>query len=434
MEAGAAPSGSALTLDGRVPPRVLSALETLNDAGYQAFLVGGCVRDLLLHRTPHDWDIATDALPEAVLALFSGARVQGRFGTVALPGATLGEVEITTFRVEGTYSDRRRPDSVAFVGSLAQDLARRDFTANALALDRAGRLYDPLGGEADLKAGVLRAVGDPAARFNEDALRMMRALRLAAELGFSVEPATLATIGHLAPLLSEMAAERLRVEFMRLLAAPCAGPSLELLRATGLLQAFLPELASLPASVWADGVAAVLRLPRRGARGALLRLAALCLGAAGPARPAGDALSLATALTRRLRLSRGEGAFLARLLEHMPALDALLPGDDPGARRLAGRAGRGLVPALVALARAAGRPAAPGRCLAGVLVRREAVALEDLAVGASEVMEAAGVGPGPALGALLAALLDEVLADPARNNPVYLLGRAGELGGLYRRA
>ncbi|MDL2334922.1 MAG: hypothetical protein QFC55_02680 [Chloroflexota bacterium] len=167
-------------------------LQTLRDSGRAAFLVGGGVRDALLGRPVSDWDVATDALPERLLELFPAGGYDNRFGTVQVPSGDL-KLEVTTFRRDHQYADHRRPDSVTFTTSLDEDLARRDFTVNAIAWSRDG-LADPIGGLPDLTARLLRAVGDPATRFDEDALRLLRAARLAAQLDFEIEPSTLAAM------------------------------------------------------------------------------------------------------------------------------------------------------------------------------------------------------------------------------------------------
>ena len=175
----------------QILPQAAQVLERLEAAGYEGYLVGGCVRDLLLGRIPADWDMTTSARPEDVLALFEGfalpTGLQHGTVTVRLDGASF---EVTTYRVDGTYGDHRHPDSVSFTGDLSEDLRRRDFTVNAMAMDRRGHVVDPLGGQADLRRGVIRAVGDPARRFSEDALRAISEFRFSAALGFPVEAET----------------------------------------------------------------------------------------------------------------------------------------------------------------------------------------------------------------------------------------------------
>ena len=204
-----------------LPPKyVKKILSRLEDGGFEARLVGGCVRDTLLSRRPGDWDAATSAPPEAVLRLFPRSVPTGiRHGTVTvLYGG--GVCEVTTYRLDGAYSDRRRPDSVSFTPSLEADLARRDFTINAMAMDLAGRVTDPFGGRADLERGLIRCVGSPERRFSEDALRMFRALRFAARLGFEIDPGALAAIYSLAPLAESLSAERVARELRGILASP----------------------------------------------------------------------------------------------------------------------------------------------------------------------------------------------------------------------
>ena len=204
--------------------RALAVVERLEQAGCRAVLVGGCVRDSLLSRPPHDYDVATSALPDQVARVFGDipqVPTGLRHGTITLFWDGLG-VEVTTFRREGSYSDHRRPDRVEFTGTLEEDLARRDFTINAMAWD--GRaLIDPFGGREDLEAGLVRCVGDPERRFEEDALRPLRGLRLAAQLDFSIQGDTAAAIRRHAPQLPLVAWERLGEEFVRLVCAPGAG-------------------------------------------------------------------------------------------------------------------------------------------------------------------------------------------------------------------
>ncbi len=201
-----------------IPEEVRALLARLEAAGYEAWVVGGCVRDMLRGALPSDWDVTTDARPEAVLSLFGeDALPTGlKHGTVTVR-TERQSVEVTTFRCDGTYSDHRRPDAVLFSKSLDEDLARRDLTVNAMALDLRGTLRDPFGGQDDLKRGVLRCVGDPMRRFDEDALRLLRTLRFSAVLGFAIEPETAAALRCRAPLLREIAAERILAETDKLL-------------------------------------------------------------------------------------------------------------------------------------------------------------------------------------------------------------------------
>ena len=231
----------------KAPPKyVLNILCALDSAGHRAVLAGGCVRDSLLGRRPSDWDIASSASPEEVLALFPRCVPTGiKHGTVTVLSGG-GSVEVTAFRAEGGYSDHRRPDSVSFGCPLEADLARRDLTVNAMAMDAAGEITDPFGGRDDLRRRLLRCVGEPERRFDEDALRMLRTVRLSAQLGFEIEPRTLEAIRALAHLASGLSAERVRDELLKTLRSPAPGLVWQLVD-LGLLGACLaPGDASAP--------------------------------------------------------------------------------------------------------------------------------------------------------------------------------------------
>lgn len=221
------------------PPKyVIHILNTLERSGYEARLVGGCVRDTLLHRRPNDWDVATAAPPEAVTELFERTVPTGiRHGTVTvLYGGSA--CEVTTYRVEGAYSDHRRPDSVRFTSRLEEDLSRRDFTINAMAMDASLAITDPFGGQEDLSRRLIRCVGDARERFTEDALRMLRAVRFAAQLDFALDSAALEAIAGCAPLCSALSPERVAAELRAVLAS--RDPDMVWLMADlGLLNAWL---------------------------------------------------------------------------------------------------------------------------------------------------------------------------------------------------
>ncbi len=264
------PGLPAALLAARVEPPVLEVLEVLQQAGYQAWIVGGAVRDLLLERARPggDFDLATSARPGEVKALFRRVIPTGEAHgtvTVAMRGALM---EVTTFRGEGAYLDGRRPASVTFLDDVEADLARRDFTVNAMAWDPlGGRFRDPFGGQEDLRRRLLRAVGDAAARFAEDGLRPYRAARFAAQLGFELEPITAAAIPGALAVARRVAAERVAEELSRLVMAPHARQGLRLLDASGLLGLALPELAALPAGLRGHAFAAAAASPRTSPRG-----------------------------------------------------------------------------------------------------------------------------------------------------------------------
>ena len=204
----------------KLPQEVRTILHTLQRAGYEAYAVGGCVRDSLLGRTPEDWDITTQAKPEETKALFSRTIDTGiQHGTVTVMMHGRG-YEVTTYRVDGEYEDGRHPKEVAFTAELKEDLRRRDFTINAMAYNEEQGLVDAFGGKEDLKAGIIRCVGDPDERFTEDALRIMRAVRFSAQLGFVIEERTKSAIRGHASRLSQVSAERIQVELTKLLVSP----------------------------------------------------------------------------------------------------------------------------------------------------------------------------------------------------------------------
>ena len=259
-----------------IPPEIEAILTGLRAGGYEARCVGGCVRDSLLGLTPGDWDICTSALPEEVVACFGEENTIPtglRHGTVTVrSGSRVSEV--TTYRTDGAYSDHRRPDSVRFVSSLAEDLGRRDFTVNAMALDESGRVVDLFGGQADLAAGLIRCVGAPERRFREDALRILRALRFAARLGFSIEAETGKAMLACRGLLHAVSPERVFAELRGFLSAPKPGR---------LAESFAPVLAEVLPGLGAADLAE--RAPALDAAPAdfALRAALLCTSLEAPA-------------------------------------------------------------------------------------------------------------------------------------------------------
>ena len=235
-----------------IPKEVKQVLQALTDAGFEAYIVGGCVRDLSVDRTPKDWDITTNAKPDQIQEIFPDSFYENNFGTVGvkvLPFLTTDKndrehdvIEVTTYRIESTYSDKRRPDEVEFAKTLEEDLSRRDFTMNALSLDINNNLIDPYNGRKDINKKLIRAVGDAIERFDEDALRMMRAVRFAAELNFTIEPETFNAIKQKNKLLNHVSIERIRDEFIKIILSNHPEHGLQMLCDTGLLTHFLPEL------------------------------------------------------------------------------------------------------------------------------------------------------------------------------------------------
>lgn len=230
-----------------VPLEVRGVAGKLRKEGFEAYLIGGCVRDLFLTRRPKDWDVTTNATPKEIQAVFPDSFYENDFGTVGVKveteDPTLRVIEVTPYRTESGYSDKRRPDKVQFGQSLEEDLARRDFTVNAIALDESkGQVIDPYKGQLDIRAKVLRTVGDPRERFEEDALRLMRAVRLVAELGFALESDTAAAIAEKTKHLSHISKERIRDELIRILESDQPMLALVLCQQLGLLEFIVPDL------------------------------------------------------------------------------------------------------------------------------------------------------------------------------------------------
>jgi len=236
-----------LEMQYRIPPEVKIVGDSLRGVGYESYLVGGCVRDLILGREPKDWDIATNALPEQIQAVFPDSFYENDYGTVGVKtgseDAHLAIIEVTPYRTESGYSDKRRPDKVEFGTSLLEDLARRDFTVNAIALDDAqGHIVDPYDGQKDIKDKLIRAVGNAPERFNEDALRMLRAVRLVAELDFGIDGATAAAISENSEHLSHVSRERVRDELVRILNSSQPMNALVLAQQLGILEYIVSDL------------------------------------------------------------------------------------------------------------------------------------------------------------------------------------------------
>jgi tRNA nucleotidyltransferase/poly(A) polymerase len=414
------------------------------------------VRDLLLGRDPADaWDLATDARPERMLALFPSALYENAFGTVGVRRGGV-EFEITTFRSDHEYADYRRPHHVEFGDRIEDDLARRDFTVNAMAWGAPAdpavplAMIDPFDGAGDLGRRVLRAVGDPGQRFQEDALRMLRAVRFAATLGFTIDPATLEAIREHAGLARHLSGERVLAELDRLLAAERPSVGLELAAETGLLAALFPELDTqrgipqdkIPGDdLWRHTLRTVDAAPRGNAT---VRLAALLHDIGKPSTLADGRFmghdtvgaELAAALLDRLHASRDRVHRVTHLIRHH-MFHLGRDATDAAIRRFIVRIGEDRVDDLIDL-RAADNVGSGLRADAGgtedlrrriheQLSAQVALDRSRLAVDGNDVMAELGITPGPLLGRILDELTDRVIADPGLNERERLLALASEL-------
>ena len=383
------------------PPKyVRHVLVTLQSRGYPVYLVGGCVRDMLLGVRPQDWDVCTAALPEQIMELFPDARPTGlQHGTVTVTVEN-HPVEVTTFRAESSYADHRHPDMVQFVGDLTADLSRRDFTMNAIAISPDGLIADPFGGTEDIRHQVIRCVGVPEQRFEEDALRMFRALRFSARLGFTVDLFTVEGIRAKAPLAAYLAAERVRDELEKLLLTPSPETVYDLVE-LGLLESFLAPGLPDPALL-----RRLSRLPRK----AQVRWVGLCqvLRRSGCIPCAERFLSALRLDHRTIRMA----ADCERLL------DSELPRDDLGRKRWLKLCGVDTVRCALACYDAF-TGAHESRELRRILKSGECFSLRHLAVSGDDLL-ALGLR-GRALGEMLDFLLDYVMEYPDNNRRELLL-------------
>ncbi len=448
----------------QIPPFIQEISTTLENAGFEAYLVGGCVRDLLLGRTPKDWDFTTSAHPEQIQALFPDSFCNNDYGTVGIKNDTesderLKVVEVTPYRSESGYTDARRPDTVTFGVSLEEDLARRDFTVNAIAYRlKDEKMIDLYGGIDDLQAHRLRAVGNPDARFAEDALRMMRAVRLAAELEFVIDSETMAGILRNAPQLEKIAIERIMIEFIRLIDSPTPMQGIIFLEKLGLLEYIIPELrAGIGCEQGGIHAFDVFEHNLRTLQAAAdknhqtnLRLAALFHDIGKPAtrRTGGKnkhytffghevvGAKMTKNILERLKLPRETIDHVVKLVRwHMFFSD---PEEITLAavRRTIVRIGEDQIENLLNLRVCdrigTGRPKEqPFRFRKYKAMVDEAlrdpISVKLLKINGDKIMEMSGEKPGKKLGYILHALLEEVLIDPGKNTKEYLETRVSEL-------
>jgi tRNA nucleotidyltransferase (CCA-adding enzyme) len=451
----------------QIPPEVLHVTKTLEAAGFEAWVVGGCVRDLLLGRTPKDWDVTTNADPEQIQVLFENTFYTNEFGTVgvvndSVSDETLKVIEVTPYRVEGKYSDARRPDSVIFSKKIEDDLKRRDFTINALAFNpSSGELLDLYEGIKDINAGILRAVGEPKERFDEDALRILRAVRIAAELNFTIEEKTKLAMGESAPQLAKISKERIRDEFLRIINSSQPKKALILSHDLGILQYITPELEqgvgvdqnqAHSYDVFEHNIRSLQHAADKGWDTAV-RIAALFHDVGKPkSRRRSEekddwtfhghevvGARIAKKALENLKFPRETIEKTEKLVRwHMFFSD---PDKITlsAVRRIIVNVGRENIDDLVKLRICdrigTGRPKEQPfrlRKYQAMIEQalRDPISVGMLAIDGKHLMEVTGEMPGPRLGWMLHALLEEVLDDPAKNTLDYMGGKAKELSKL----
>ncbi len=411
-----------------IPAHVTLLCRELHKHGYKGWVVGGCLRDLLRGKPAADWDLATNALPTDVQRIFQRVIPTGiQHGTVTV---RLGgqSYEVTTLRGEGAYSDGRRPDSVVFVDDIAADLARRDFTVNAIAYDPLEQaLIDPFAGLHDLDGRLIRAVGLAEERFGEDGLRVLRAARFVATLEFQLEPATEAAIRPTLDTFRKVSAERVRDEWMKALKAREPSRAFEVMARTGILEVTCEPLARLPS----DDLHAYFRAMDGVSRDPVVRVAALLASFVADV-PALDAWLV------RYRFSNQERERIVRMVKHHQDGWASLP-DDGALRRFAARVGREALPEVLAVSLEVARcrfgEAHESTRAAQAFVAQVGRAVgehtpltnKELAIAGRDLMQALQLSPGPHIGRIIEALFQRVLDEPRLNTRESLLSLAQQL-------
>jgi tRNA nucleotidyltransferase (CCA-adding enzyme) len=437
-----------------VPEHVFAIAKKLQEKGHRSWIVGGCVRDSILGKAVADWDLCTDARPDALMKIFPRAVPTGlQHGTVTIVMSG-HHYEVTTLRGESTYSDGRRPDAVNFVDDITADLARRDFTINAIAADPAtGKLVDPFDGRKDIDRKAIRAVGKAVERFSEDGLRVLRAARFCATLEFDLDPDTFAAIGPTLDTFKKVSAERVRDEWVKTMKAKKPSRAFDVMRETGIMAITCPELMEGVGieqnkwhsfDVWRHGMACMDAC----SGDPILRIAALLHDVGKPrTRAFSDktqdftfydhdkvGAEIAAPICERLRFSNDERTRIVHLVRHH--LFHYDNWSDAAVRRWIRRVGKDRIDDLMRLSEADLRGKAPEidpGLLAPlqalqvhverILAEGAALSTSDLAIDGNVLIKELGIKPGRIIGEILAHLLEEVIADPAVNTKDTLLVR-----------
>lgn len=448
-------------------PGVVEIVETLERAGYEAWIVGGAVRDLLLALPSDDWDVCTSATPEETQPLFAESFYDNEYGTVKVAGKhiteqfalTKGEIaedtlyDITTYRSESGYSDKRRPDKVVWGKTIEEDLKRRDFTINAIAINLREQVVDPYAGQADIKNRLVKAVGEPSARFEEDALRIMRAIRIASQLGFAIEEQTLSALKEKVPNLKEISAERVGAEMMKLLSTEHAADGIQLMVNTGIMEIIIPELLSTKAikqgghhihDVFTHSIEALRSCP---SPDPVVRLATLLHDIDKPVVAKAEGVRgvtfynhevsgarTAKRIAERLKLAKKDQDRIFTLVRwHMFVYESKMT--DASIRRFIRRVGKENIHDMMALRvgdRVGGGSKATSWRLTELQKRigeqlYEPLSLRDMKINGAEIMKILDIPPSRKVGEILNTLFEEILEDSAKNTKEYLGKRAKEL-------
>ena len=446
-----------------IPEEILKTYKKIQEANFEIYLVGGCVRNMLLKKPVKDWDMTTNAVPEQMLKIFPKAFYDNKFGTVGIPIKN-GIIEITTFRTEHGYSDKRRPDSVKWGKTIEEDLARRDFTINAIALRittneqlLTTNLIDPYEGQKDIENKIIRAVGNPKERFKEDALRLLRAVRIATEISFTIDDATWKEMVTDSPLIKHVSGERIRIEFLRILRNERVYEGIMLLKDSNLLNYILPELIigigisqTRPGRHHTDDVFThnVLSLKFCPSTDPVVRFSALLHDVGKPKVMSKDkdnlvifhnhevaGAKIAAEICERLKFSKIDKDRVVNLIRwHMFGVNE--NQSDSAIRRFIRKIGVGNVKDMLDIRIAdrlgSGRPADSWR----LKLFKEKVeeqlkpakfSINDLAIDGNDIMRELKIKPGPKIGEILQQLFTEVDENLSRNNKEFLLKRIKEL-------
>src|SRR3989344_2336364 len=439
-------------MDFKLPKEVKDILNKFEKAGYKIYLVGGATRDLLMKREVNDWDFTTDAKPDEILELFSEGYYDNKFGTVGIP---IGKqvFEVTTMRKEGLYKDSRHPVEVSWTNQIREDLARRDFTINAMAMDSKGNIIDPFNGAIDLNKKIIRAVGDSGKRFQEDALRLMRAIRIATQLDFDIENITLKAIQKNANLIGDIASDRIRDELFKLLESMNPYIGIVKLREAGILKIILPELEKCFGlvqegpkhdRVYDIGEHSLLALKFTASKDPLVRFAGLLhdIGKPETVETASDGnvtfynhdivgARITLDISKRFNLSKKQKDKLYSLVRwHMFTVDE--HQTDSAIRRFIKNVGITNIEDIMAV-RVGDRLGGGTQTETSWRIEKfksrikqvqtKPFSITDLKVNGSDVMETLNIKPGPKVGKILNLLFKEVLEDSTKNNKEHLLDR-----------